>query len=94
MRNRSDWRSQATQQEFAGFDYADCAQEFVRRSPDYRRDYEQVEARIAAGGFHERNEWEVLARRWGMIFPLRPRCDGQRCTCTLGTSRVADDRNS
>lgn len=70
MRNQSDWRSQATQQEFAGFDYADCAQEFVRRSPDYRRDYELVKTRIAVGGLNEGHELEVLARRWGMIFPV------------------------
>ena len=94
MPNLTDWRSQTTQQEFAGFDYADCAQEFVRRSPDYRRDYEQVKTRIAAGGLNERHEWEVLARRWGMIFPLRPRREGQRRTRNLGTIRVADDCNS
>ena len=70
MRNQSDWRSQATSQEFAGFDYADCAQEFVRRSPDYRRDYELVKTRIAVGGLNEGHELEVLARRWGMIFPV------------------------
>ncbi len=89
MRNQSDWRSQATQQEFAGFDYADCAQEFVRRSPDYRRDYEQVKTRIAAGGLDEKHELEVLARRWGMIFPLCPRCHGERRTCALDTGTIA-----
>ena len=91
MRNQSDWRSPATQQEFAGFDYADCAQEFVRRSPDYRRDYELTKSRIAAGQLNEGHELEVLARRWGMIFPLCPRCYSQRCTSTLGTGIVADN---
>ena len=90
MRNQSDWRSQATEQEFAGFDYADCAQEFVRRSPDYRRDYDQVKARIAEGGLDERTELEVLARRWGMIFPLCPRCHGKRRACALDTGIIAD----
>ena len=94
MQNESDWRSPAAQQQFAEFDYADCAQEFVRRSPDYRRDYEQVEARIAAGGLNKKNEWEVLARRWGMIFPLCPRCHGKGCTRALGTGLVADDHHS
>lgn len=94
MRNQSDWRSPAAQQEFAGFDYADCAQEFVRRSPDYRRDYDLVKTRIAAGGLNEGHELEVLARRWGMIFPVCPRRDGNRRARTLGTSRVADDCNT
>jgi hypothetical protein len=94
MRNQSDWRSQATQQKFAGFDYADCAQEFVRRSPDYRLDYERTKARIAGGGVNEGHELEVLARRWGMIFPVCPRRNGKRRARNLGTSRVADDCNS
>jgi hypothetical protein len=94
MRNQSDWRSQATQQEFAEFDYADCAQEFVRRSPDYRRDYEQVKVRIAADGLDERKELEVLARRWGMIFPLCPRCHGKRRTRTLDAGIIAVHHHS
>ena len=91
MRNQSDWRSPATQNEFAGFDYADCAQEFVRRSPDYRRDYELTRQCVAAGGLDERHEWEVLARRWGMIFPMCPRCHGKGCARALGSGIVADD---
>jgi hypothetical protein len=94
MHNQSDWRFPTAQQEFAGLDYADCAQEFVRRSPDYRQDYELTKARIAAGSLDERHELEVLARRWGMIFPVRPRRDCDRRASTLGTSHVTDDRNS
>jgi hypothetical protein len=94
MRNQSDWRSQATQQEFAGFDFADCAQEFVRRSPDYRRDYDLVKAHIAAGGLDEGHEMEVLARRWGMIFPLCPRGDGKRRTRALDARIIAVHHHS
>jgi Family of unknown function (DUF6499) len=94
MHNQSDWRSPAAQQKLAGFDYADCAQEFVRRSPDYRQDYKLTKARIIASGLDERHELEVLARRWGMIFPLRPRRDSNRRTRTLGTCCFTDDCNS
>ena len=47
----------------------------------------------AAGGIDERHEWEVLARRWGMIFPMCSRCHGKGCTRTLGTGLVTDDHH-
>ncbi|MEK6638786.1 MAG: DUF6499 domain-containing protein [Pseudomonadota bacterium] len=70
MRSQSDWRSPAGAQDYADYDWGDWAQEFVRRSPQYAREYQAVQATIAAGEGHERQEMEVLARRWGMIFPV------------------------
>jgi hypothetical protein len=70
MRSRPDWRSPTYEQDFAQFDYGDWAQEFVRRSPDYRRDYEAVRTIVASGEGGEQQEMEVLAQRWGMIFPV------------------------
>jgi hypothetical protein len=48
-------------------DFPGYAQEFLRRSPDYIRDYE--------GGMSDRYadpaSREVMARRWGLCFPGR-----------------------
>ncbi|MGV7123077.1 transcriptional regulator domain-containing protein [Sphingopyxis sp. 550A] len=49
-------------------DFPGFAQEFLRRSPDYRRDYDSVMADRAADPASQ----EVMARRWGLCFPGRP----------------------
>ncbi|EZP68890.1 hypothetical protein BV96_04124 [Sphingomonas paucimobilis] len=43
------------------------AQEFLRRNPRYRSDYRNV-MRARRGSTVEQ---EVMARRWGLAFPLR-----------------------
>ena len=43
------------------------AQEFLRRNPRYRSDYRNV-MRVRRGSTEEQ---EVMARRWGLAFPLR-----------------------
>lgn len=43
------------------------AQEFLRRNPRYRSDYQNV-MRARRGSAEEQ---EVMARRWGLAFPLR-----------------------
>lgn len=48
-------------------DFPGYAQEFLRRSPDYRRDYQSVMADPDAGPALQ----EVMARRWGLCFPGR-----------------------
>ena len=70
MREGSDWRAPTDGQDLADYDFADCAQEFVRRSPDYRQDYAQTHQRIRAQTSDPVPVLEGLARRWGMIFPL------------------------
>ncbi|WP_407047217.1 transcriptional regulator domain-containing protein [Sphingopyxis terrae] len=61
------------------------AQEFLRRSPDYRRDYESVMADPDAGPALQ----EVMARRWGLCFPGRPAHPGTRGTGLLGGGRLS-----
>jgi hypothetical protein len=73
MHTKSDWRSPNAYDHYARHDLADFAQEFLRRNPDYQRDYADTIARIAQGHLNEKDEMEVLARRWGMIFPVRSR---------------------
>jgi len=71
MRIESDWRRPTYAEEFADFDYADFAQEFLRRNPDYRREYHDAERDIAPGDKDAQTKMEVLARRWGFVFSLR-----------------------
>ena len=46
------------------------AQEFLRRNPRYRSDYRKVGGARGAGS----REQEVMARQWGLTFPLRAGC--------------------
>lgn len=48
-------------------DRAGFAQEFLRRNPRYRADWEKV-GPMREGSVQEQ---EVMARRWGLSFPLR-----------------------
>jgi hypothetical protein len=70
MCNQFDWRSPPCAQDYAAYDWGDWAQEFVRRSPDYTREYQAVRATIASGDVDEQQEMEVLAQLWGMVFPM------------------------
>lgn len=48
---------------FAGF-----AQEFLRRNPDYAADFARAKAKIKDDA--ATSAPEVMARRWGLCFPL------------------------
>ena len=67
---KTDWRSSDAVKHYAEYDCADFAQEFLRRNKDYRREYNEVQTRITDGEVDAQEEMEVLARRWGMMFPL------------------------
>lgn len=73
MTTARDWRSPRSADDFADLDYADFAQEFLRRNPDYRRDYDATLTCIAAGDLDHEQAMAELAIRWGLSFPLRPR---------------------
>lgn len=50
--------------------FLDCpgfAQEFLRRNPFYRRDYDSVMSEPVS----DPTAREVMARRWGLCFPVR-----------------------
>jgi len=61
-------------------DFPGYAQEFLRRSPDYRRDYDSVMSDRQADPASQ----EVMARRWGVCFPGRSACFGARRAGLLG----------
>ena len=86
MRTVADWRSQTTGNAFSGFDFADFAQEFLCRNPDYVDDYQNTVAQIQAEETSQADEMEVLARRWDLTFPLRSPCRCRRCARTVAAS--------
>ena len=53
--------------DFAGHDFADFAQEFLRRNQGYREDYARIMMTPATSA---PLAWEGLARQWGLCFPL------------------------
>mgnify|MGYP007034352963 CR=1 FL=1 len=63
------WRSPQTAEHYANHDFADFAQEFLRRNAEYRRDHAETIARIADHPQTEKQEQEGLAGRWGLSFP-------------------------
>ena len=61
-------------------DFPGYAQEILRRSPDYRRDYRSVMSDRQADPASQ----EGMARRWGLCFPGRSACFRARRASLLG----------
>ncbi|KGB55980.1 hypothetical protein FG91_00864 [Sphingopyxis sp. LC81] len=61
--------SQITQR--APLDFPGFAQEFLRRNPAYSQDHDRVMSGARRGDAAAR---EVVARRWGLCFPLLADC--------------------
>lgn len=89
-----DWRSPRSAEDFAHLDYADFAQEFLRRNPQYCREYHALMARIAEGACDEERELAALAHRWGLSFPLYARPPRRRRASALGAPCRCGDRCS
>lgn len=71
MSGEGSWRSANYAERFKDHDHADFAQEFLRRNPDYIRDFALTEQRANADSAVAQEEKEGLAWRWGLSFPLR-----------------------
>ncbi|MGD9471248.1 MAG: DUF6499 domain-containing protein [Novosphingobium sp.] len=82
MSGGSSWRSPKAAERYALHDYADFAQEFLRRNHNYRRDYYATMERIALAPETRLKEQEGLAGRWGLSFP---HCSALGSTHTTGT---------
>lgn len=65
----SDWRSASTAQKLMSLDRPQFAAEFLRRNPDYIKDYRTTQDQIASGSLAHDVGMERLARRWGLSFP-------------------------
>jgi hypothetical protein len=73
MSGGSTWRSPTTAADFSSHDYADFAQEFLRRNEHYGQDHSATLRRIERRPGNIRQEQEGLARRWGLSFPFSAR---------------------
>ena len=65
----SNWRSSASYMYVIELDPAELAWEFLRRNPDYQRDYRAIVDTTERGV----DPAEALARRWGLPFRHRSR---------------------
>jgi hypothetical protein len=63
----SNWRSSATYEYLNEVDPAEFAWEFLRRNPEYQRDFRTIRR-------EPENDTEASARLWGLRFRGRPEC--------------------
>jgi len=70
MANQSSWRSSVPTETYSAHDFADFAQEFLRRNSDYQREWVETEQRIGVTCEIADQLREGLAGRWGLCFPL------------------------
>ena len=63
MQEHSDWRSAAVYDYINNLDAGELAWEFLRRNPDYHREYRQA---------RQLGHDESVAERWGLRFRARP----------------------
>lgn len=70
MGQPSNWRSPGYADDYAEHDFADFAQEFLRRNPEYISDHAQtVEKGDPARDGPEQSA--AIADKWGLLFRLR-----------------------
>ena len=86
MSQGSLWRSPTTADQYRHHDYADFAQEFLQRNPEYRRDHAETQGRVAKHPEVSQAEEEGLAGRWGLSFPHPSSLRSKGKTCTLVTA--------
>ncbi|MGE8134148.1 DNA -binding domain-containing protein [Novosphingobium subterraneum] len=72
MADPSPWRSGASAEHYAAHDFADFAQEFLRRNSDYQHEWAEVTECAAATLTSATGSETELARRWGLCVPVRP----------------------
>lgn len=67
----SNWRSPTAADEYANHDFADFAQEFLRRNPDYQADYKGISETTSSTD--EPGQREAISNKWGLLFRLQSR---------------------
>lgn len=71
MPKTAAWPPAATADTLAQHDYPAFAQEFLRRNPEYRKDYRHIARRIADGRMTQLGASEAVAK-WGLVFRRQP----------------------
>ncbi|WP_238550607.1 DUF6499 domain-containing protein [Blastomonas sp. AAP53] len=71
---------------YAAHDFADFAQEFLRRNTDYRAEFDRTAKTKAPTETATR---EGLAGRWGLSWPFRPSCIAATRARIMATQLVA-----
>lgn len=79
-----DWRSPAAYVYLSDLTPPALAWEFLRRSPEYRAEYERMQGEDALGIVSEAASAD-LARRWGLRFPRRSKAPRRRDTRLLAS---------
>lgn len=69
---KPDWRSSSAYDHIRKINASGLAWEFLRRNPDYRRDYRRYRHIV------DQTEIAVALRRWGVRFRGRPGPPGDR----------------
>lgn len=75
----SDWRSSAKYEYLNQLDKAELAWEFLRRNPDYQRDYRTTIRRKP----DDEGETEASPQRWGLRFRDRSEAGWRSITLVL-----------
>jgi hypothetical protein len=79
MPTTPDWKNAAAYAYLQNLNRAELAWEFLRRNPNYSRDFRAAARRTSdQADFPER-----LTRRWGLRFPRRPAIAGRHGTAHL-----------
>lgn len=82
-----DGRREAAAEKRPDLDFAGFAQEFLRRNPDYVRNYRAL-------GSAPPDDQEVMARRWGLCFPVPVRRIADGCAGVVARHAVSGHRHS
>lgn len=90
MVQSSDWRSPSSLEDYANHDFADFAQEFLRRNPDYRSDY--AAGKLPPEAPQDPSSHDAVADKWGLVRRVRSPARPPRRAGSLG--RRYDTRRS
>ena len=90
MLDHGAWRSADDTKYLKQVERSGFAWEFLRRNPDYRRDFEVMNRLLQTGNCDDVETVLALVRRWGLGFPLRPSAPVRPGPGRLGRCNPAD----
>jgi hypothetical protein len=90
MPTRPDWRISSATEPLNQLDRAGFAWEFLRRNPQYKREFAQLPKDAAS----REAGTVVTGERWGLCFRVRSRISRSRSTGDLAAGACAAQRHS